>query len=173
MGINDYEIPEVEELEPWAQGLKHPDIQFVREFLVDFKAMSAAIRCGWNPETAKSSATRKLRRPVIARAVARAMQDRAEALNITARTVLSEAWHCYMACVGEAKWESAHKFLELIGKHVDVRAFRDRVGLPHDDDVPALNYDALSTDEKRQLLALHERIGAAPASPNGGASRLN
>lgn len=122
------------QLEPWAKGLLPKDVLFVREFLVDLNAYQALIRCGMKPITATGMGTKIIRRPPIAKAIAAAMHDRAQSLNISAKTVLAEAYRCYLECASKKAWTPAARFLEMVGRHVDVRAFRERVGLVDDPD---------------------------------------
>jgi len=163
------------ELEPWAVDLHAADANFVREFMVDLNAMQALIRCGSSEVNAKRNAHRTLRRPAIAKAIASAMGERAEALGITAKVVLSEAFRSYLLCVEAKAWASAAKFLEMVGKHVDVQAFRTQVGLSDPNGDPLeFPLDGLSTDDKRALLLLLERgAGVEPVRPDEGTPTLN
>jgi len=167
-------------LEPWAFGMEMRDVLFVREFLVDLKAMPAAIRSGYyaTESSAQAHSHRLLRRPVILKAIALAMEERASAVKITAQTVLGEAWRCYLECVGERNWAAAKGFLELAGKHVDVRAFRERFGRgtgadgdEDDEDVDASGLANLS-DEELETLARLSRKAAGIDEPEGSPSPL-
>lgn len=171
--VEDEEI----ELEPWAVGLLPDDALFVREFLIDLNAYQAMIRCGHTEKYAQANAWRTIRRAKIAKAIASAMEERADALRLTAKTVLAEAWRCYTACVADKNWKDAGKFLEMIGKHVDVQAFRNQVGLSNPDGSP-LDFDLsdMPTDEKRAALALLKRFVDPDQEPDGanpGARTLN
>ncbi len=149
--------PDEIEMEPWAVNLRADDALFVREFLVDFNAYQALVRSGCKPATARSYSTYKVRRPDIARAIAAAMQDRADALSISARTVLSEAFRCYMGAVAAKNWNAAARFLEMVGRHVDVRAFRERVGIADDEDRDAAADVRNLSREDLELYARLER----------------
>lgn len=168
------EIP----LESWAFGMEMKDVLFVREFLVDLKAMPAAIRSGFykTEKAAQGHSHRLLRRPVILKAIALAMEERANAVNITAKAVLSEAWSCYLECVGERNWAAAKGFLELAGRHVDVRAFRERfgrgtgTGADEDDEDQDASALAHLSDEELETLARLSRKAAGIDEAQGSPS---
>jgi len=164
-------------LETWAFGMEMRDVVFVREYLVDLNVMGAAIRSNYYPTeaSAKAHSYKILRRPVILKAVALAMEDRANAVNITAKTVLSEAWRCYLECVNARNWKDARGFLELAGRHVDVRAFRERfgrgtgLGEEDDEDQEASGLAHLS-DQELETLARLSRKAAGVDEPQEQAS---
>lgn len=165
-------------LEPWAFGMEMCDVMFVREFLVDLNAMQAAIRSNYyRTETAaKSHSYRLIRRPAILKAVALAMEERATFLKITAQTVLGEAWRCYLECVGDRNWKDARGFLELAGRHVDVRAFRERFGrgtgsgVDEDDEEQDASGLAHLSDEELETLARLSRKAAGIDETEGSPS---
>lgn len=160
------------ELEPWAAGLTPYQAEWVREFLVDMNAYRACIRTGMKATTAHGEASRRIRRPVYAKAIAAAMHDRAVALNITQRTVLSEAFACYIQAAGDRNWTAAAKFLEMVGKHVDVQAFRDRAGDSGviDDDQAMPGADDMTLEELETLARLHRKAMGNPDQPAPAAS---
>lgn len=165
-------------LEPWAHGMEHRDVLFVREFLVDLNQKRAAIASGYlkSEEDAHRNAYRILKRPVILKAIAAAMEERASALKISAQTILGECWRCYLECVGERNWKDAKGFLELAGKHVDVRAFRERFGrgsVVDDDEDDAIEAGlANMTLEELELYARLGRKAAGIPEPEAAASTL-
>lgn len=61
---------------------------FVKEYLIDLNATQAAIRAGYSEKTAEVIGYENLRKPQIADAIEKAMQDRAEKVSITAENVL-------------------------------------------------------------------------------------
>jgi hypothetical protein len=160
--MDDEDLP----LEPWAMGMQLVDVQFVREFLVDLNIYRAALASGLytTEESAKRNSWRVLRRPVILKAVAAAMEERATALKINARTVLGEAWRCYMAAAADRNWSAAAKFLDMAGRHVDVRAFRDRFtpGLSDDEDDDPEGLRNLSDEELETLARLSRKAAGEP-----------
>lgn len=147
---DDEDLP----LEPWAIGMRPKDVNFVREFLVDMNASAALVRCGMTKITASGEGTRTIRRPVIAKAIALAMSDRAEALKINAKTVLAEAFRCYLECVADKKWIQAARFLDMVGRHVDVKAFKDRAGILDDRDGDSEEGEDLSNLSLEELETL-------------------
>jgi len=135
---DDEDLP----LEPWAIGMRPKDVNFVREFLVDMNASAALVRCGMTKITASGEGTRTIRRPVIAKAIALAMSDRAEASR------------CPLECVAEKKGVQAARFLDMVGRHVDVKAFKDRAGLLDDRDGDSEEGDDLSNLSLEELETL-------------------
>ncbi len=63
---------------------------FVREYLVDLNATQAAIRAGYSAKTAGGMAFENLKKPEIAAAVQKAIQQRAKRTEVTADRVVRE-----------------------------------------------------------------------------------
>lgn len=63
---------------------------FIREYLVDLNATQAAIRAGYSKKTAYAIGEENLRKPEIAEAIQKAMDERAQRTQITADRVLEE-----------------------------------------------------------------------------------
>lgn len=123
--------------------------RFVEEYLIDLNATQAAIRAGYSEKTARQVGAENLTKPVIADAVARAQARRSEATGITAEWVLGQAVKLHERCMQEVapltdrkgnqirdddgnplfvfNAQGAAKALELVGKHVNVQAFREQV----------------------------------------------
>jgi phage terminase small subunit len=73
-----------------GRGLTARQRRFVEEYLVDLNATQAAIRAGYSPRTARAIGHENLTKPDIQAAVERAMAERGERVQITARQVLDE-----------------------------------------------------------------------------------
>ena len=127
--------------------------RFVEEYLIDLNGASAYVRAGYkakNDNVAAVEASRLLRNPNIQKAVALAKKRRTEAVEINADWVLHQAVELYKRCMQEIRPSlnpKTHKqrydddgnalftfnatasirALEIIGKHVDVAAFKDRI----------------------------------------------
>lgn len=63
---------------------------FVKEYLVDFNATQAAIRCGYSKKTARFQGCELLTKPNIRKAIAAAIEKRSLRTQITADRVLQE-----------------------------------------------------------------------------------
>lgn len=63
---------------------------FVREYLVDLNGKQAAIRAGYSPKSAEVTASKLLRVPKVAEAIAAARNQRAERTNVSADRVVEE-----------------------------------------------------------------------------------
>jgi phage terminase small subunit len=74
--------------------------RFVEEYLIDLNGYRAAVRAGYAEKWARNIASRLLRRPEIAEAVAKAKEERRERLRITADRVLAELARIAFADMG-------------------------------------------------------------------------
>ena len=124
--------------------------RFVAEYRIDLNATQAAIRAGYSEKTARQTGSENLSKPAIQEAIARAMRKRSEATEIDAEWVLRQAMELHLRCMSEIKpvnnpktgkqiynddgnalfkfnASGASRALELIGKHIDIGAFRDRL----------------------------------------------
>ncbi len=124
--------------------------RFVDEYLVDLNATQAAIRAGYSAKTAHSCGPRLLVNAGVTAAIAAAKQARTEATKIDSDWVLREAVALYQRCMQEIKpalhprtrrqmtdsdgnllftfnASAAIRALELVGKHVDIVAFKERL----------------------------------------------
>lgn len=100
---------------------------FVREYLIDLNATQAATRAGYSPKTANEQGSRLLANASVAAAIAKAKAERAEKLDISALWVLQEAKGTYDAARAADKLSEAVAALKLVGSHVDVQAFKERI----------------------------------------------
>lgn len=141
---------------------------FVREYMVDFNGTQAAMRAGYAKKSAGVSASKLLRQATIQAAIREQVKHRNERLEIDAAYVLRQAVKLHERCMQEIKpklvWDreekewvhdtdeegngiylfnaaGAAKALELIGKHVDVKAFEP------DANVNVNNFASLSDEE--------------------------
>lgn len=104
---------------------------FVNEYLIDLNATQAAIRAGYSEATAYSQGQRLLKNVEVAEAVSGAKTERAEQCGIDALWVLQEAKATYEAARQLDKLGEAVSALKLVGTHVDVQAFKERVAQEH------------------------------------------
>jgi len=117
---------------------------FCREYLIDLNATQAAVRAGYSEKTSASIGNENLIKPAISARISQLMGDREKRVEIDADWVLLSAKQVFDRCMqhekvtdkqGEPvldndgcpiyKFEpnAANKSLEIIGKHVKVRAF--------------------------------------------------
>lgn len=104
---------------------------FVREYLIDLNATQAAIRAGYSEKTAHATGHENLSKPEIAAAITKAKTERAAKLDIDALWVLQEAKGTYQAAREADKLSEAVSALKLVGTHIDVQAFRERIAQEH------------------------------------------
>ena len=117
---------------------------FCREYLIDLNASQAAIRAGYSEKTAKEIGHENLTKPHIAEFIHELKRERAESVKIDAAWVLSQAVKLHQRCMQAEKvtlpngdpmldpdgnpvykfeHSGAAKSLEIIGKHISVKAF--------------------------------------------------
>lgn len=122
--------------------------RFVDEYLLDLNATQAAIRAGYSEKTAYSQGQRLLKNVEAQKAIQEAKRKRVERTQIDSDFVLKEAVEMYRMAKGEVESQvmirdidseggstqyatsmkltnvnGMGKALELIGKHVDIKAF--------------------------------------------------
>jgi phage terminase small subunit len=129
-------------------GLTAKQRAFCDEYLIDLNATQAAIRAGYSEKTAYSIGNENLNKPEISDYLVKAKAERSEKTKIDAAWVLNQAVALHNRCMqtepvidrngDHVKDEDgcplyrfehagASKSLELIGKHVGVQAFTDKV----------------------------------------------
>ena len=124
--------------------------RFIDEYLIDLNATQAAIRAGYSKNSARQIGDENLSKPVIAAAVAKAKKERSEATKIDATWVLKQAVELHQRCMQEIRptrnpktrkqlyddngnalftfnAAAANRALELIGKHTEIGAFKERI----------------------------------------------
>ena len=124
--------------------------RFVEEYLLDLNATKSAARAGYSEKTARQIGSENLSKPAIQEAIARAKRDRSEATKIDAEYVLRRLHQIVERCLQEVKpalhpktrrqlkdeggnalynfnATGANQALALLGKHVDIGAFKDRL----------------------------------------------
>lgn len=101
--------------------------RFVEEYLIDLNATAAARRAGYSAKTAEQQAARLLVNVKVAEAIAAAKAERSEKTKIDAVWVLTKAVALHELAIKKEELSPAARALELVGKHVDVQAFKERV----------------------------------------------
>lgn len=134
--------------------------RFAEEYVVDLNATAAAKRAGYSAKSAAFTGPRLALKPHVAAKISVMMDARSKAVAIDAKWVLRELKRLYERCMADIRpaldrkgkqrtdpetgeplfvfnSASAARSLELIGKHVDVAAFEERVKVGVDDDLAA------------------------------------
>ena len=121
-----------------TKPLSEKQKRFCLEYVKDLNATQAAIRSGYSERTAKSQGQRLLTHVDVQALITKLKQEVAESIKIDAAWMLKASVDLYSKCMegeelkdaqgnntGFSKFHpaGAGKALELIGKHVDVRAF--------------------------------------------------
>ncbi len=145
--------------------------RFTEEYLVDLNATAAAVRAGYSPKSAHVEGSRLLTNVKVGAAIASAKRERSEATKIDAEYVLRKLHQIVERCLQEvtpalhAKTRlpmkdkdgnaiftfnaaAANQALALLGKHVEIRAFEERVRYDMDDGV----IEALQAGRRRSNL---------------------
>ena len=97
---------------------------FVNEYLVDLNAVQAAIRAGYSARSAKSKAYKVLNRPAVAEAIRKAVEARAERLQLSSEDVLRSIVDIRGRAVTGGKLTQALKANELLGRHLKLFTYR-------------------------------------------------
>lgn len=114
---------------------------FCKEYLIDLNATQAAIRAGYSEKTAQEQGSQNLSKLIIQDRLTELKAEREERLQIDADWVLRQAVKVHERCMqaepvivngeptGEYKFDSsgANKALELVGKHVNVQAWKEKI----------------------------------------------
>lgn len=101
--------------------------RFVEEYLIDLNATRACIRAGYSERTADRIGPELLGKTCVAAAIAEAKAKRSAETAIDARWVLLRAVEMHQACKDAKDSTNALRALDIVGKHVDVQAFKERV----------------------------------------------
>lgn len=99
---------------------------FCLEYLIDLNATQAAIRAGYSEKTAKEQGYENLTKPHIHECITKLKGERSDKLTIDAAYVLKMSDELLKRCMVEGDGfhpSGAGKALELIGRHIDVKAF--------------------------------------------------
>jgi phage terminase small subunit len=127
---------------------------FCKEYIIDFNASRSALAAGYSKKTAPSMGAENLIKPQIQAELARLMSERNNTLKIDALWVLKEAVDSYKFNSQEVfdsdnnpkmiNATSAAKFLEMCGKHTNVKAFeKEEPKLPQDNHITINIVDAV------------------------------
>lgn len=134
--------------QPDNKKLTDKQEMFCREYLIDLNATQAAIRAGYSERTANRVASENLSKLDIQSRIAELKKERQDRVSVDADYVLKQAVKLHERCMQEIKPKiiagsqvkdengnnlfvfdssGAAKALELIGKHVNVQAFKDKI----------------------------------------------
>ncbi|QGF21013.1 terminase small subunit [Vibrio phage Seahorse] len=114
---------------------------FCKEYIIDLNATQAAKRAGYSEKTAQEQGSRLLSNVMVQERITKLKSDREKRLQIDADWVLKQAVKVHERCMqaepviiggeptGEYKFDSAgaNKSLELVGKHVNVQAWKEKL----------------------------------------------
>lgn len=109
---------------------------FVKEYLVDLNATQAAIRAGYSQKTAYAIGEENLRKPEIAEAIQKAMDKRAEKVEINAEYVLNGIKEVVEEARADGEKSAALKGYEMLGKHLRLFADKTEISGPNGGAVP-------------------------------------
>jgi hypothetical protein len=174
--------------EDCPDGLTLKMVRFAEEYVVDMNAAQAAIRAGYPKGAAKQRGYENLRKQPVVDYITRLMAERSEATGVNRSWVLAQLVDTHS--IAKSKETVGHvsarlKCLELIGRHVDVRAFRAGLGFSGGDDEgdgaelwdlsqlsdspPPSEWAGLSEFEVFERLLAKVTIFKAPEGREGGA----
>lgn len=152
---------------------------FVAEFPVDWNATAAAIRAGYSPKSASDIGYELKQKPKIIDAITAYLAKREEKADVNAKWVLAKLVDVESEAAKVASGTDAtggskaaarlHRLraLELIGKHVDVNAFRTQLGISAPDGSPLWDLSRLNDEELDQFERLLAKISVIGSDPRG------
>lgn len=140
----------VEAYAPGNRPLSDTEHAFCEQYVFDLKPKAAAIRAGWPERSAASAANKLLKRPAIQARIRDLQAQRSARCEVNSDYVLQKTKEVLERTLAEIKpalhpvtrrqlkddagnplftynAAAALRALELLGKHVDVGAFEDRV----------------------------------------------
>ncbi len=131
---------------------------FIKEYLIDLNATQAAIRAGYSEKTANEQGCQNLAKLNISEAVNKALQERAEQLDIDAEWVLRKAVELVKQFQANDN-PAAVSALNLVAKHAAVDAYAaDKVRQE-----TTVTFSGLPDDEKESLRdEINASIGSLP-----------
>jgi len=120
-----------------------------------FWRQEAARRAGYREP--RGSASVLIRRPRVVEYMSRRMTEAAEEVNVDRKFILFRALANMLACEALGDYRTAHRYLDTIGKHVDVAAFNrpGSSGVPGQGaNLANLDLASLSEDEMVTMVTL-------------------
>lgn len=131
------------------KGVKLTDRQelFCKEYLIDLNASQAAIRSGYSKKTADRIGWENLKKPELQKRLTELKMEREERLQVDADWVLEQAMEMYGLCREGGDSSNAKGFLEMCGKHVNVKAFDKGASINLDKDIKAINISFVGDDD--------------------------
>ena len=132
--------------------LTHKQQRFIDEYLLDLNATKAAIRAGYSAKTARQMGAENLSKPAISEAIATSIQQRNTQARVDSDWVLSQAIKLYEMAWERSDLRTALRALEMIGKHVDVQAFKERVEVEKVDHAAILEERIAAAEKLRKRL---------------------
>lgn len=104
---------------------------FCKEYLIDLNGTQAAIRAGYSEDTAQQIASENLSKPLIQKYLQELKAEREQKLEINAQWVLNQAVKVHNITIEDKDHTNALKSLDLIGKHINIKAFDKSIDLNH------------------------------------------
>ena len=108
-----------------ATELNPRQLAFAQNYINTGNATQSYISAGYAPGSAEVMASKMLRNAKVADFIFSAQKVSVQACGIDATWVLKEAADLYQVARDEGQFPVAAKCLEIVGKHVDVRAFEE------------------------------------------------
>ncbi len=120
---------------------------FKHEYLIDMNGSAAARRVGVSKESAKYAARDWLAEPDIQEWIDAELAKRAERAGINAEWVLRRAVEGFDKASAKGSHTAARGYLELIGKHVGVKAFDSGVKIDIGETLASLIAKSMASDD--------------------------
>lgn len=118
-----------------ATELNDKQQRFAEEYVIDLNATQAAIRAGYDQNSAYSQGCRLLKHDKVKKYIDKLIDKRSERAQIDADWVLRKAAESHDRAVTNGDERAAQGALQLVGKHVNVQAFKERVEVTGDSEL--------------------------------------
>ena len=127
---------------------------FCREYLIDLNGTQAAIRAGYAESGAKVEASRLLTNANVIEYIAELKAPREQKLEINAEWVLNQAVKVHNMTLEDKDHTNALKSLDLIGKHINIKAFDNKINV---DQKTEHTHNITDTELSRKILHLLQK----------------
>lgn len=133
---------------------------FVKEYLVDLNATQAAIRAGYSEKTAEVIGHENLRKPNIASAIKKAMDERSERTEITQDRVLQELAKIGFSNINDFLSFRTERGVVAYDGDAPVFGYQDVIELKPSDEVDGAVISEVRHTRDGIAFKLHDKVAA-------------
>lgn len=114
-----------------AMAINAKQERFCLEYTKDLNATQAAKRAGYSEKTAYSTGSEILKKPEIKARVEQLLSERSKKNMVDAQWVMDKLKYVAERCMDGEEFNAsgANRAIELLGKHVGVKAFQENIAI--------------------------------------------